>query len=86
MLGCSWRCRYCSGRSATFTRACKAPCQQFVDRGIVGEAARPQFDAAIRALQRLRESRLAEVLLLVLVYAVGIAVIWRHIVSLDVET
>ena len=64
----------------------KGSVQAFVDRGIVGEAARPQFDAALNTLHRLRESRLVEVLLLVLVYAVGIAVIWRQIVSLDVET
>jgi hypothetical protein len=35
----------------------KGSVQQFVERGIVGEAARPQFDAAINALHRLRESR-----------------------------
>lgn len=57
----------------------------FLDRGIVTEAARPQFDAALHSLRRLRESRLAELVLIVLVYAVGIGVVWRQVVSLDVE-
>jgi hypothetical protein len=59
---------------------------QFLDRGIVTDAARPQFDAALASLRRVRESRLAELLLLVLVYAVGIGVVWREVVSLDVDT
>lgn len=59
---------------------------QFLDRGIVTDAARPQFDAAVHSLRRLRESRLAEIVLVVLVYAVGIGVIWRQVVSLDVDT
>jgi hypothetical protein len=59
---------------------------QFLERGIVADAARPQFDAALLSLRRLRESRLAEILLLVLVYAVGIGVVWREVVSLDIET
>jgi hypothetical protein len=59
---------------------------QFVERGIVTDAARPQFDAALHALRRLRESRLAELVLVVLVYAVGIGVVWRQVVSLDVDT
>lgn len=59
---------------------------QFIDRGIVTDAARPQFEAALGAVRRLRESGLAEILLLVLVYAVGIGVVWRQVVSLDVDT
>ena len=59
---------------------------QFIDRGIVTDAARPQFEAALGSVRRLRESRLVELLVLVLVYAVGIGVVWRQVVSLDVET
>jgi hypothetical protein len=59
---------------------------QFLDRGIVTDAARPQFDAALRSLRRLRESRVVEIALLVLVYTVGIAVVWRQVVALDVDT
>jgi len=58
----------------------------FIDRGIVTDAARPQFDAALDSTRRLCESRLAEFLVLVLVYAVGIGVVWRQVVALDVET
>ena len=59
---------------------------QFIDRGIVTDAARPQFEAALGSARRLRESSLAEILVLVLVYAVGIGVVWRQVVSLDVDT
>ncbi len=59
---------------------------QFIDRGIVTDAARPQFEAALGSARRLRESPLAELLVLVLVYAVGIGVVWRQVVSLDVDT
>jgi len=64
----------------------KGSVTQFLDRGIVTDAARPQFDAALHSLRRLRESRFAEIALVVLVYAVGIGVIWRQVVSLDVDT
>jgi hypothetical protein len=59
---------------------------QFLERGIVTDAARPQFDAALASLRRLRESRLVELVLVMFVYAVGIGVVWRQVVSLDVDT
>jgi hypothetical protein len=50
---------------------------QFVERGLVPDAAMPRFDAAIASATRLRNSVLAEVALIVLVYAVGVGVVWR---------
>ena len=44
------------------------------------------FDAAIAAAFRLRNSTLAEVLLLAFVYVVGILVVWRQYVALDTAT
>src|SRR5215204_3822179 len=40
----------------------------FLDRGLIPTAARPQFDAIVAAVMRLRNSVLAEVLLIAIVY------------------
>ena len=60
--------------------------RQFVTRGIVGEAVRPKFEAAIAAAMRLRNSITAEILLLLFVYGVGIGILWRHQIALPIET
>ncbi len=60
--------------------------QQFLDRRLIPDGARPRFDAAIASAIRLRNSKLAEVLLLAFVYGVGIFVIWRQYVTLDTST
>jgi hypothetical protein len=57
----------------------------FVEHGLVRDAARPKFDAAIASALRLRNSYVAELALIVFVYCVGILV-WRHQVSLDVSS
>ena len=59
---------------------------QFLDRGLISDAARPQFDAAISAAIRLRNSVAAEVLLIAVVYVVGVGLIWRTQVALDVTS
>jgi hypothetical protein len=58
----------------------------FLERNLIPMAAMPRFDAAITSAFRLRNSVLAEVLLLVFVYLVGVLVIWRHFVAIDVST
>lgn len=60
--------------------------RSFLDRDLVPDADDERFDAAINSAFRLRNSVLAEVLLLVLVYGVGVLVVWRHYTSLDVST
>jgi hypothetical protein len=60
--------------------------RQFVTLGVVRDAARGKFDAAIDSALRLRNSIAAELLLLVFVYVVGVGVIWRHNVALPVAT
>jgi len=60
--------------------------KQFLDRNLIPEHAMPRFDAAIQSAFRLRNSPLAEVLLLALVYGLGILVIWRHYMALDAPT
>ena len=58
----------------------------FVERRLVPGSAMPRFDAAIASAFRLRNSVLAEILLIALVYGVGILVVWRHYLVLDAAT
>jgi hypothetical protein len=58
----------------------------FVDRGLFSAAQRPRFDAAVTSAIRLRNSAAAEVLLIVLVYAVGMLFIRRTQFALDADT
>ena len=58
----------------------------FVTRGLVPEKARWRFDAAIASAMRLRNSVLAEVLLIAFVYGVGVLVIWRSYSAIEVPT
>jgi hypothetical protein len=60
--------------------------RQFLDRNLIPEQAMPRFDAAIRSAFRLRNSTLAEALLIAFVYGIGILVIWRHYTALDAPT
>jgi hypothetical protein len=60
--------------------------RQFLERDLIPGHAMPRFDAAIHSAFRLRNSTLAEVLLLALVYGLGILVIWRHYTALDAPT
>ena len=60
--------------------------RQFLDRRLIPEEARARFDAAIAAAVRLRNSLLAEVLLIAFVYLVGVLVVWRQYVALDAAT
>ena len=59
---------------------------QFLDRRLIPDVARPQFDAAIAATLRLRNSVPAELLLIALVYIVGVGFIWRTLGALDVAS
>jgi len=59
---------------------------QFLERGLIPDTARAQFDAAIASAMRLRNSITVEVLLIVFVYVVGVGFIWRTQVALDVAS
>jgi hypothetical protein len=56
---------------------------QFLAAGLIPDAARAKFDAAIASAMRLRNSITAELLLIALVYVVGVRLIWRTQVALD---
>jgi hypothetical protein len=60
--------------------------RQFVDRGLLPDASRGRFDAAVAAAMRLRNSITAEVLLIAFVYVVGVGLVWRTQVALDTST
>ena len=60
--------------------------RQFLERNLIPETALPRFDAAIASAFRLRNSVLAEVLLIAFVYIVGILIIWRHYMALATAT
>lgn len=60
--------------------------RQFLERGLVPDASRARFDAALPAALRLRNSVLAEVLLIAFVYLVGIVYIWPQYGALAVAT
>jgi hypothetical protein len=58
----------------------------FLERDLIPKAAMARFDAALTSAFRLRNSVLAEVLLLAFVYAVGVLVVWRRFTVLDTST
>jgi hypothetical protein len=58
----------------------------FLERHLIPEGARARFDAAFASALRLRNSVLAEALLIALVYVVGILTIWRHYIALGGAT
>ena len=58
----------------------------FLERGLIPNAARAEFDAAIASAVRLRNSIPAELLLIAVVYVVGVGFIWRTQVALDVPS
>jgi len=60
--------------------------QTFLDRNLIPEDAKARFEEAIRAALRLRDSVLAEVLLILIVYAVGVLIVWRHYTALNADT
>jgi hypothetical protein len=57
--------------------------QEFLERKLIPEHAFSQFETVTKSTFRLRNSMLAEVLVLVFVYGIGILVIWRNFVALD---
>ncbi len=59
---------------------------QFLDRQLVPEESLARFRAAIASAMRLRNSVLAEVLLIAFVYGVGVLVVWRQYVAPDAAT
>jgi hypothetical protein len=60
--------------------------RQFKERALLPKHALAEFDAAVASASRLRNSVLAEVLLIAIVYAGGILIVWRQFMALDANT
>ena len=60
--------------------------EQFLERHLIPENAIARFEAAVASAFRLRNSVLAEVVLIAIVYTVGILVVWRHYGVFDTAT
>jgi hypothetical protein len=60
--------------------------KQFLERNLIPKSALQRFDAAIASAFRLRNSVLAEILLIAFVYVVGVLIIWRHYTALSTAT
>ena len=60
--------------------------RQFLERNLIPESALTRFEAAIASAFRLRNSVLAELLLIAFVYLVGVLIIWRHYMALTTAT
>jgi hypothetical protein len=60
--------------------------RQFLERNLIPQNALPRFENAIASAFRMRNSVLAEVLLIAFVYVVGILLIWRHYLALSTAT
>lgn len=59
---------------------------QFLERELIAEADIARFEGAIHSAMRLRNSVMAEVLMIALVYGVAISGIWRQYIGLDAAT
>lgn len=60
--------------------------QQFLVRQLIPANSMTRFGAAVASASRLRNSVLAEALLIAVVYGVGILIVWRHYLALDTAT
>ncbi len=74
------------GAELVVHRRLRSVVKQFLERRLIPEHAMPRFEAAIASAFRLRNSALAEVVLIAFVYGVGILIIWRHYLTLDTPT
>jgi hypothetical protein len=59
---------------------------QFLGRNLVPSRDSERFEAAIASAFRLRNSLLAELLLIAFVYGVGVSLVWRHYLALGAST
>lgn len=60
--------------------------RQFLERGLIGDGEREKVNAAIASAQRLRNSVIAEIALIIFVYGVGVLVIWRTYFTVPVPS
>jgi len=59
---------------------------EFLTRGLVPERSHARFNECLRSAMRLRNSVAAELLIIVVIYGIGVTIVWRHAAVLDVST
>ena len=74
------------GAELVVHRRMRSVIQVFLERRLIPASAMPRFEAAITSALRLRNSVLAETLLIAFVYVVGILIVWRQYLALDAVT
>ncbi|MFZ4479769.1 MAG: hypothetical protein ACOYNZ_07750 [Rhodoferax sp.] len=74
------------GAELVVHRRMRSLVEVFLERRLISDATRPRFEAALASAFRLRNSVLAELLLIAFVYGVGILVVWRQYLALDAAT
>lgn len=67
-------------------RRVRAVVRPFLDDGLIPDDRRKQFDLAVASAMRVRNSIGAELLLIAIVYGIGILVVWRRELTLDVSS
>jgi hypothetical protein len=60
--------------------------KQFQERRLIPAGSMQRFEAAIGSAMRMRNSVVAEVLLIAVVYLVGVSLVWRHYMDLGAAT
>ena len=60
--------------------------RQFLNRSLIPSEAMAQFEAAVASAKRWRNSVIAEIALLIFVYGVGVLLIWRKLVEVQLTT
>jgi hypothetical protein len=60
--------------------------RQFLERHLIPDEALPRFERIIDSAFRLRNSIIAELLLIAFVYVVGVFIFWRHYVAFSAAT
>jgi hypothetical protein len=60
--------------------------RQFLERDLIGDAERGKVDAALASAYRLRNSVVAEVAMIAIVYGIGVLVIWRTYFTVPVPS
>ena len=74
------------GAELVVHRRMRSLVKQFLERRLIPEDAMTRFEAAIASAFRLRNSLLAEIVLIAVVYGLGILIVWRQYIALDTAT
>ncbi len=74
------------GAELVVHRRMRSLLELFLERRLIPDSAVARFEAAVASAFRLRNSVLAEILLIAIVYGVGILIVWRHYLALDATT